>query len=117
MTSSRSVQKELESLRDEIAGLRQDYERLRKRANATKADASDRAGAIGAELANTIEAIKESLSETTGTAADEISAQLNQLRQTVNEYSEKTEKTITAHPIATLAGAVLVGYVIGRFGR
>lgn len=117
MASSRSVQKELESLRAEIAGLRQDYERLKGRANATKTDAANRAGAIRAELADTIEAIKESISEGTGTASDEISAQLDELRRTVNDYAEKTEKTVAAHPLATVAGAFFTGYLIGRLGR
>jgi ElaB/YqjD/DUF883 family membrane-anchored ribosome-binding protein len=117
MASSRSIQKELESLRKEISGLRQDYARLKGRASATRADATDRFGAIREELADTIDAIKERVSEGTGTAAEEISAQLNDLRDVVNEYSDKTEKTVAAHPFATLAGAIALGYLLGRFGR
>jgi len=117
MASSRSIQKELDSLRKEIAGLRRDYARLKGRASATKADATDRFGAIREELADTIDAIKDRISEGTGTAAEEIGAQLNDLRDTVNEYSDKTEKTVAAHPFATLAGAVAIGYLLGRFGR
>lgn len=117
MASSRSVQKELETLRKEIAGLRQDYARLKSRASATKADAADRAGAIRSELADAIDAIKESLTEGTGAAAEEIGTRLSDLRDIANEYSDKTEKTVSAHPFATVAGAVLIGYLIGRFGR
>jgi ElaB/YqjD/DUF883 family membrane-anchored ribosome-binding protein len=117
MASSRSVQNELDSLRKEIAGLRQDYARLKGRASATKSDAADRFGAIREDLADTIDAIKDKVSEGTGAAAEEISAQLNDLREVVNEYSDKTEKTVAAHPFATLAGAIALGYLLGRFGR
>jgi ElaB/YqjD/DUF883 family membrane-anchored ribosome-binding protein len=117
MASSRSIQKELDDLRKEIAGLRQDYARLKGRASATRSDAADRFSAIRDELADTIDAIKEKVSEGTGSAAEEIGSQLNDLRDIVNEYSDKTEKTVAAHPFATLAGAIAVGYLLGRFGR
>jgi len=117
MASSRSVQKELESLRKEIAGLRNDYARLKGRARETKSDASDRFGSIRAELADTIDALREKVAEGTGAATGEIGAQLDDLREIVNEYSDKTEKTVAAHPFATLAGAIFVGYLFGRFGR
>jgi chromosome segregation ATPase len=110
-----NVEKELESLRKEIAGLRQDYTRLKGRARATKSDAAARFTAIGDELSNTIEAVKDSVSK--GLSAEEIGAQLDELRGVVNNYSEKTEETIAAHPFATLAGALFVGYLVGRLGR
>ena len=117
MATSRSVQKEIESLRQEIADLRKDYARLKGRAKATANDGLERAGAIREELAATIDAIKERVADGTGAAADEISAQLEELCGVANEYTEKTERTVAAHPLATLAGAIAVGYLIGRLGR
>jgi ElaB/YqjD/DUF883 family membrane-anchored ribosome-binding protein len=117
MASPRSVQKELESLRKEIAGLRQDYARLKRRANATTAEAADRFASIRDGVADTIEAIREKVTDGTGTAAEEISAHLSDLRDAVHEYSDRTERTVAAHPFATLAGAIALGYLIARIGR
>lgn len=117
MASSSGLQKELKSLREEIAGLRQEQERLRARVNASKADAADRFGSVRDELAGTVEAIKRKLAEGADEAVGEVSDQLNELRELVNEYSDKTEKTVATHPYATLAGAVALGYLIGRLGR
>ncbi len=110
-----NVEKELESLRKEISGLREDYERLKGRARATKSEAGARFAAISDELTNTIGAIKESVTQ--GSAAEEINAQLAELHDVLDAYSEKTEQTIAAHPFTTLAGAAFVGYLIGRFSR
>jgi len=117
MATSRSVQKELESLREEIAGLRQDYARLNGRAKATTSEGAERFGSIREELADTIDAIREKVADGSGAAAEEIAAQLNELRGIANEYSDKTEKTLAAHPLATLAGVAAIGYLLGRFGR
>lgn len=117
MATPRSVQKELESLRKEIAGLRKDYARAKGRAKATASEGAERFGAIREELADTIEAIKDKVASGTGFAADEISEQLNELRDVVNDYSERTEKTVAAHPLAAVAAAVAIGFLIGRLGR
>ena len=117
MASNRSIQKELDELRKEIAGLRQDYARLKSRVKATKADGVHRAGAIRDELADTIEAIKEKVASGTDAAADEIAEELAELRAVVGDYSDQAEKTVAAHPLASLAGALAVGFLIGRLGR
>jgi ElaB/YqjD/DUF883 family membrane-anchored ribosome-binding protein len=117
MPSPRSLQKELDSLRKEIAGLRQDYARLKSRAKATKADGTERMGAIRDDLVDTIEAIKDKVASGTGAAAEEIAEHLDELRDVVNEYSEKTEKTVAAHPLTAVAGALAIGWLIGRLGR
>jgi hypothetical protein len=117
MASNRSVQKELDELRKEMAGLRQDYARLKGRVKATKADGVQRASAIRDELANTIEAIKEKVASGTDAAADEIAEELAELRAVVGDYSDQAEKTVASHPLASLAGALAIGYLIGRLGR
>jgi ElaB/YqjD/DUF883 family membrane-anchored ribosome-binding protein len=117
MATSRSVQKELESLRKEMAALRHDYARLKRRARDTTTEAADRFGAIRAGIADTIDAIRENVSEGTGSALDEIGVQLSSLRDLANGYSDKTERIVSTHPFATLAGAIAVGYLVGRGGR
>ena len=117
MASNRSIQKELDELRKEIAGLRQDYARLKSRVKATKADGVHRASAVRDELADTIEAIKEKVASGTDAAADEIAEELAELRAVVGDYSDQAEKTVAAHPLASLAGALAVGFLIGRLGR
>lgn len=117
MTTSRSVQRELESLRKELTGLRREYSRLNGTAKAAGADSMAGLSAIRDNLAETIEAIKENVSEGAGAATEEITSQLNDLRDVVGDYSDKTEKTLSAHPLATLAGAIAVGILIGRLGR
>jgi ElaB/YqjD/DUF883 family membrane-anchored ribosome-binding protein len=111
------VQKELDQLRKEIAGLRQDYARLKGRVKSTKADGVRRASGIRDELADTIEAIKEKVASGTDAAADEIAEELAELRAVVDEYSDQAEKTVAAHPLASLAGALAIGFLIGRLGR
>lgn len=117
MATSRSVEKELDSLRKEIAGLRQDYARLKRRATATTAEGAERFGAIRDGIVDAIEAIRENMATGTGVAVDEISSQVSALRDVVNEYSDKTERTVSAHPFATVASAIAVGYLIARVGR
>jgi ElaB/YqjD/DUF883 family membrane-anchored ribosome-binding protein len=117
MATPRSVQKELDSLRKEIAGLRKDYSRVKGRAKVSAAEGAERLGAIREEVIDTIEAIKDKVASGTGAAADEIAEHLNELRDVVGEYSDRTEKTVAAHPIASLAGAIAIGYLIGRLSR
>jgi ElaB/YqjD/DUF883 family membrane-anchored ribosome-binding protein len=35
----------------------------------------------------------------------------------VSDYSDQAEKTVAAHPLASLAGALAIGFLIGRLGR
>ena len=117
MAASRSVQKELDALRKEMAGLRQDYSRLKSRAKASKSEGVERFGAIRDDLADTISAIRDKVANGTGAATEEISEQLNDLRDVVTDYTDRTEKTVAAHPLAAVAGAIAVGYLLGRFRR
>jgi ElaB/YqjD/DUF883 family membrane-anchored ribosome-binding protein len=117
MATTRNVQRELDNLRKEIAGLQQDYSRLKGRARATKTEGLERFGAIRDDLVDTIDAIKAKVTNGTGAAADEISAHIDDLRNLVGDYSERTEKTVAAHPIAALAGALAIGWLIGRLNR
>jgi ElaB/YqjD/DUF883 family membrane-anchored ribosome-binding protein len=117
MAAARSVQKELNDLRKEIAGIRADYARLKSRAGATKAEAVGRYSAIKDDLLDTVDAIKERVTNGTSDAVDDISAHIDELRDVVNEYTDKTEKTVAAHPLAAVAGAIAVGYLIARMNR
>lgn len=117
MASSSRLQKDLESLREEIAGLRQEQARLKTRVSASKSDAAERFGSIRDELAGTIETIRRKLAEGADEAVGEVGDQLNELRDLANEYSGRAEKTVATHPYAALAGALALGYLIGRLGR
>jgi ElaB/YqjD/DUF883 family membrane-anchored ribosome-binding protein len=117
MATSRSVQRELDNLRKEIAGLRKDYARLKGRARASADEGVERFGAIRDDLLGTIDAIKDKLSNGTGEAADEIAAHIDDLKTMVGDYSDRTEKTIAAHPLAAVAGALAIGWIIGRLNR
>jgi hypothetical protein len=48
---------------------------------------------------------------------EDISAHIDELRDVANEYTEKTQKTVAAHPLAAVAGAIAVGYLIARMNR
>jgi ElaB/YqjD/DUF883 family membrane-anchored ribosome-binding protein len=117
MAATRSVQKELNDLRKEIAGIRADYARLKGRASATGSEAVGRYTAIKDDLLDTVDAIKERVANGTSDAVDDISAHIDELRDVVNEYTDKTEKTVAAHPLAAVAGAIAVGYLIARMNR
>jgi len=67
---------------------------------------------IKAELSRLREAAKPSAgeAETGGMIHDQI-AELNRL---VHEMLENAEETITEHPVATVAGALALGIIIGR---
>jgi ElaB/YqjD/DUF883 family membrane-anchored ribosome-binding protein len=117
MATTRSVEKELSDLRKEIAGIRADYARLKGRARVTKAEAVGRYSAIRDDLLDTVDAIRERVANGTSDAVEDISAHVDELRDVVNEYTERTEKTVAAHPLAAVAGAIAVGYLIARMNR
>lgn len=117
MATTRTVQRELDNLRKEMAGLRKDYARLKGRASATAEEGVERYGSIRDDLLGTVEAIKDKLTNGTSAAADDISEHIDELRSMIGDYSDRTEKTIAAHPIAAVAGALAVGWLIGRLNR
>ena len=108
MATTRSVQRELDNLRKEMAGLKKDYSRLKSRASATADEGAERFGAIRDDFMSTIEAIRDKLTNGTGAAADEIAAHVDDLKTMVGDYSNRTEKTIAAHPLAAVAGALAI---------
>jgi hypothetical protein len=114
MAATRSVQAELADLKKELAGLRSDYVRLKSRGAATKWDGAQRFGAIRDDVSERIGALKDKIADGTGATVDDISRHLEDLREIVSEYSDKSEKTVASHPIAAVAGALAVGYLIGR---
>lgn len=115
MATTHSVQKELDALRKELAGLKSDYNGLKKRASAS--EGLDTAAALKEELSDTIASLRDKVANGTGAAVDDITEQLNELRDAVSRYSEKAEETVTAHPLATVATALAIGYLIGRLKR
>jgi len=117
MATTRSVQKELDDLRKEIAGIRSDYARFKKRASATTSEGAVRYNAIKDDVLETVDAIRERVVNGADTAMDDISTHIDELRNVVSDYSDKTEKTVAAHPLAAVAGAVAVGYLIARMNR
>ena len=69
---------------------------------------------IKAELARMREAHTAPESEAAAGAAGGLHAQIAELNQLVQDMLENAEETITEHPVATVAGALALGIVIGR---
>lgn len=66
---------------------------------------------IRAELAR----LREARAAGDGAApASEMNDQLTELNRLVHEMLENAEETIAEHPVATVAGALALGIVIGR---
>ncbi len=87
--SGRTLREELEEVRAELARLRQAQAAPEPQAQPGAAsDAGPPAGGMGDQM-----------------------AELNRL---VHQMLEEAEETITEHPVATVAGALALGIVIGR---
>ena len=117
MPTSRSIQRELDALKKEIAGLRAEGKRMKKQASAVASNGAHSLGAIKEELTDKVSEIKDTLVSGASGAMDEISEQLDELREKVSEYSEQAEDTVKAHPFVAVAGALAVGWLIGRLLR
>ena len=117
MASSRSMQKEIEALKKEIASLRASQSRWKRKAETVAVDGGDLLGTIRDDIAEKVTNIKNTISGGAGDAADEITEQLEELRETINGYSEQAEKTVAAHPLVAVAGAVAIGWLIGRMTK
>ena len=77
------------SLRDELDAIRTELSRLRQHASSSGGEASSgEAGPLGAQL-----------------------AELNRL---VQDMLADAEETVAEHPVATIAGALALGILIGR---
>jgi ElaB/YqjD/DUF883 family membrane-anchored ribosome-binding protein len=117
MPTSRSIQRELDSLKKEIAGLRAEGKRVKKQAAAVASNGASTLDAIKDEIADKVSEIKDTLASGASGAADEISEQLEELREKVSEYSGQAEDKVKAHPFVAVAGALAVGWLIGRLTR
>ena len=90
------VSRELKSLQDELAAGKMD--------RATRSDAAS--PAIGSTVS--AEAPQKPLEE------EEVQDYLRQLADEITELFGKAETSISAHPTQSVAGALLVGILIGR---
>jgi ElaB/YqjD/DUF883 family membrane-anchored ribosome-binding protein len=121
MAGTRTLQKEIDALKKEIATLRASQARVRRKAGsaaeAAVEEGVDRLGALRDDIAERVGGIKDSIAGGASDVVDEIAEQLEELRATINSYSDQAEKTVTAHPFAAIAGAVAIGYLIGRLTR
>ena len=69
---------------------------------------------ISAELARLREARTAEQNAAASTAAGGVADQIAELNRLVQDMLENAEDTITEHPVATVAGALALGIVIGR---
>ena len=65
---------------------------------------------IRAELAR----LRETRASEDSAAAGGVSEQIAELNRLVQDMLENAEDTITEHPVATVAGALALGIIIGR---
>lgn len=79
--------------------------------------------ALGKTLRSELEEIRAELSrlreernpgEGDGTAQGGVGDQIAELNRLVQDMLENAEETIAEHPVATVAGALALGIVIGR---
>ena len=117
MASSRSIQNEVDELKQELAGLRSDYARLKHRAAVTKAERVKRFATIKENVTDTAGSIKDAIANGVDATLDDFSGHFNEFSDVVHGYSARTERTLAAHPIAAVAGAVAIGYLAGRLAR
>ena len=61
--------------------------------------------------------MKDTLATGTSGAMDEVSGQFEELREKVAEYSEQAEDTVKAHPFMAVAGALAIGWLVGKLSR
>ena len=111
MPRTRSVEKEIEALKRDIRALKNDYAALKDMSSEA---ASEHFGSIKDEVAATLDGIKAKISDSTGNVAGEIGEQIEDLKAIFDDYTAETEKKITAHPLAAVAGAIAIGFLIGR---
>jgi ElaB/YqjD/DUF883 family membrane-anchored ribosome-binding protein len=110
------VSKEFEAMKKEIAELRAAHE-----AKASEADGAgaDHLANLKAEIEQALTLIRKKI-ESVGVGGDvgeDLNADFHELREVVADYFAVAEKTVAAHPLAALAGAVAVGFALGRLTR
>jgi hypothetical protein len=117
MANSRSMQKEIAALKKEISALRSEYTKTGRKTAAAAVNGAERLGAIKDEIVERVAGIKDTIAEGAGGMAEDVVEQLDELRSMLSDYEGRAERAVSAHPIATVAGAVAIGYLIGRFSR
>lgn len=114
MAASHDFGEDIEALRAEVASLREDYARLRSKAQAAGRKRYDLAKD---EISAAIETLKERVVKEAGGAGETIAEDVEDLRDLVDSYAEEAHKTVANHPLSSLIGAVVVGFVLGRLSR
>ena len=117
MATTKAMQKEIAALKKEISALRNEYVRTGRKTAAAAVNGAERLGAIKDDIADRVSGLRETLTGGAGEVADDVMEQLEELREMVGEYTEQAGNTVKNHPIATVAGAVAIGYLIGRMSR
>ena len=117
MASTRTVQKEIAALKKEIAQLRAEYARTGRKTAAGASNGAETLGAIKDDIVERVGDLKDTLTEGASDMAEDFVEQLDELRAMVSDYTGQAEKAVTAHPLATVAGAVAIGFLIGRMSR
>ena len=92
MARGMDIRKRLEELKAEIIALRNGDGKMEK-------TASQVADTIGAKVGSTFEQVEH---------------QIGELNKMVKDMLEEAETTASVHPVATVAGALALGIVIGR---
>jgi ElaB/YqjD/DUF883 family membrane-anchored ribosome-binding protein len=114
MARSVNVEKEIAALKREISALKADYSKANGRAAKV---AVEHFGTFREGVADTLEDIREKIAGNAAGVTEDIGEQLDELKSMLDGYTAETEKTIAAHPFATLAGAIAIGFLIGKFSR
>jgi|SRR6185295_18418484 len=117
MASNRTVQKEIAALKKEIAQLRAEYARTGRKTATAASNGAEAIGAIKDDIIERVGDLKDTLADGASNMADDLVEQLDELRAMVSDYTGQAEKAVTAHPLATVAGAVAIGFLIGRMTR
>ena len=117
MATSRTVQKEISALKKEIAALRAEYAKTGRKTAAAASNGVERIATIKDEIVDRVAGIKDTIAEGAGGMAEDVVEQLDELRSMLGDYQGQAEKAVSNHPLATVAGAVAIGYLIGRFSR
>jgi len=110
------VSKEFDAMKKEIADLRAAHlERVAK--SRTADDDAEHLTAIKEEIGEALALIKKKIEMAGSEVGDDVAAEFQELREVVADYFSAAEKTVAAHPLAALAGAVAVGFALGRLTR
>lgn len=102
MSTDPIVSSELKSLRDELAV----SQRARTSPNLDRSVASDTQAAEGATKAAV---------QSEGTVEDEKRrGEFREIADELTKFFDEAEKNLSAHPVASMVGALVVGILIGR---